>query len=107
MMSGKAVARALRGHFLVEAALVNNLMTTVIPCNQGGYEPSESNESGDIIARNSEIDPDSSSDINNMENEKPVRPSSETITIDMNTVIATPPAGGVEIDTHTDMGTET
>ena len=31
MISGKAVSRALRGHFLVEAALVNKLMSTVLP----------------------------------------------------------------------------
>ena len=31
MMSGKAVSRALRGHFLVEAALVNKLIMTVLP----------------------------------------------------------------------------
>ena len=37
MMSGKAIARALRGHFLVEGALVNKLMSVLLP-----YEP-ESN----------------------------------------------------------------
>ena len=31
MISGKAVSRALRGHFLVEAALVNKLMSAVLP----------------------------------------------------------------------------
>ena len=31
MLSGKAVSRALRGHFLVEAALVNKLMLAVLP----------------------------------------------------------------------------
>ena len=31
MISGKAVSRALRGHFLVEAALVNKLMSVVLP----------------------------------------------------------------------------
>ena len=31
MMSGKAVSRALRGHFLVEAALVNKLLLAVLP----------------------------------------------------------------------------
>ena len=34
MMSGKAVSRALRGHFLVEAALVNKLMLAVLPCQE-------------------------------------------------------------------------
>ena len=31
MISGKAVSRALRGHFLVEAALVNKLMSAMLP----------------------------------------------------------------------------
>ena len=31
MMSGKAVSRTLRGHFLVEAALVNKLLLAVLP----------------------------------------------------------------------------
>ena len=31
MMSGKAVSRALRGHFLVESALVNKLIMAIIP----------------------------------------------------------------------------
>ncbi len=31
MLSGKAVSRALRGHLLIEAALVNKLMLTVLP----------------------------------------------------------------------------
>ena len=32
MMSGKAISRALRGHFLVEGALVNKLMSALLPC---------------------------------------------------------------------------
>ncbi len=32
MISGKAVSRALRGHFLVQAALVNKFMLAVLPC---------------------------------------------------------------------------
>ena len=31
MMSGKAVSRALRGHFLVEAALTNKLVSNFLP----------------------------------------------------------------------------
>ena len=31
MMSGKAISRALRGHFLIEAALINKLMLRVLP----------------------------------------------------------------------------
>ncbi len=31
MISGKAVSRALRGHFLVQAALFNKLMLAVLP----------------------------------------------------------------------------
>ena len=34
MMSGKAVSRALRGHFLLEAALTNKLLLKVWPSNQ-------------------------------------------------------------------------
>jgi hypothetical protein len=34
VISGKAVSRALRGHFLVEAALVNKLMLAVLPCHE-------------------------------------------------------------------------
>ncbi len=42
MISGKAVSRALRGHFLVEAALVNKLMLAVLPsCDQNSDELSE------------------------------------------------------------------
>ena len=32
MISGKAISRALRGHFLVEAALVNKLISALLPC---------------------------------------------------------------------------
>ena len=32
MISGKAISRALRCHFLVEAALVNKLMSALLPC---------------------------------------------------------------------------
>ena len=32
MMSGKAISRALRGHFLVEGALVNKLISALLPC---------------------------------------------------------------------------
>ena len=31
MISGKAVSRALRGHFLIEAALMNKLLLWVLP----------------------------------------------------------------------------
>lgn len=31
MISGKAVSRTIRGHFLVQAALVNKLMAAVLP----------------------------------------------------------------------------
>ena len=42
MISGKAVSRALRGQFLVEAPLVNKLMLAVLPsCNQNSDELSE------------------------------------------------------------------
>ena len=34
MMSGKAVSRALRGHFLLEAALTNKLLLKVWPSNE-------------------------------------------------------------------------
>ena len=32
MMSGKAISRVLLGHFLVEGALVNKLMSALLPC---------------------------------------------------------------------------
>ena len=32
VISGKAVSRALRGHFLIEAALMNKMMLSVLPC---------------------------------------------------------------------------
>ena len=39
MMSGKAVSRALRGHFIVEAALVNKLLLAVLPVEESPLEP--------------------------------------------------------------------
>ena len=51
MISGKAVSRALRGHFLVEAALVNKLMAAILPSKQNEYEMSSLN---DIEARDLE-----------------------------------------------------
>ena len=44
MMSGKAVSRVLRGHFLVEAALVNKFILAVLP--------GESNENGTGLQQN-------------------------------------------------------
>ena len=47
MMSGKAVSRALCGHFLVEAALVNKLLFQVLPYTANENEtvnPSEESE---------------------------------------------------------------
>ena len=38
MMTGKAFSRALRGHFLVEAALVNKLMAAIVPQTVAGEE---------------------------------------------------------------------
>ena len=46
MMSGKAIARALRGYFLVEGALVNKLMSVLLP-----YEPES-----DLVCSESEAD---------------------------------------------------
>jgi hypothetical protein len=34
VIQGKAVSRALHGHFLVEAALVNKIMLVVLPCHE-------------------------------------------------------------------------
>ena len=50
MISGKAVSRALCGHFLVEAALVNKLMAAILPSKQNEYEMSNLNdiEAGDL-----------------------------------------------------------
>ena len=43
MISGKAVSRALRGHFLVQAALVNKLMLALLP-RQGDHSLVEHTE---------------------------------------------------------------
>ena len=42
--SGKAVSRALRGHFLVEAALVNKLVMAVLSCQKNGTKTVNPNE---------------------------------------------------------------
>jgi len=47
MISGKAVSRALRGHFLVEAALVNKLMSTMLPLQDDLVENAEDEEGVD------------------------------------------------------------
>ncbi len=47
MISGKAVSRALRGHFLVEAALVNKLMLAVLPCQVENTEGDDGNDDGE------------------------------------------------------------
>ena len=47
MISGKAISRALRGHFLVEAALVNKLMNAVIP--QAQNEDDDQGTSSDML----------------------------------------------------------
>jgi len=49
MMSGKAVSRALRGHFLVESALVNKLMLAITPCQRIESELEERNDLSDDI----------------------------------------------------------
>ena len=52
MMTGKAYSRALRGHFLVEAALVNKLMLTVSPQDAiaGEVEESEATSDAEVQA---------------------------------------------------------
>ena len=47
MMSGKAVSRALRGHFLIEAALMNKLVSNFLPQKLKGNELAENVEIGD------------------------------------------------------------
>jgi len=49
MMPGKAVSRALRGHFLVESALVNKLMLAITPCRRIESELEERNDLSDDI----------------------------------------------------------
>eukprot|EP00794_Sanderia_malayensis_P018453 gene18453-20302_t len=44
MMSGKAVSRALRGHFLVEAAVTNMLVSNVVPQEPQKHELTENEE---------------------------------------------------------------
>ncbi len=41
MMSGKAISKTLRGHFLVEAALVNKLVFALIPCESDESSPDD------------------------------------------------------------------
>jgi hypothetical protein len=48
MMSGKAFSRALRGHLLVESALVNKLMISVLPCKLSEDDTFEGTESGEM-----------------------------------------------------------
>ena len=45
MMSGKAISRARRGHFLVEGALVNKLVSALLPCKPGDNCPWNSTQS--------------------------------------------------------------
>ena len=70
MISGKAVSRALRGHFLVEAALVNKLMMAVLPCEQNGNVHlnlnEESRETLESVSENSQA---SSRDMHDVEME--------------------------------------
>ncbi len=47
MMSGKAISRALRGDFLVEAALVNKLIAVVLPAELERNDDSIENVDGD------------------------------------------------------------
>ncbi len=47
MISGKAVSRALRGHFLVEADLVNKLMLAVLPCQVEHTDGEDGNDHGE------------------------------------------------------------
>ena len=49
MISGKAVSRALRGHFLIEAALVNKLMSAVLPHGQEEHIEEGENDHGSSI----------------------------------------------------------
>ena len=48
IMSGKAYSRALRGHFLVEAAVMNCLLKMVVP--EDGRTPGESTNSDDEVS---------------------------------------------------------
>ena len=67
MMSGKAVSRALRGHFLVEAALVNKLMMSVLPCRLNENSDSRGTEydeaSMDTLGNGNDSDQGSLSDM--------------------------------------------
>ena len=82
MMSGKAVSRALRGHFLVEAALVNKLMMSVLPCKLNGNDTSRGTESDEVsmdtLEKGNEDDQGSSSD---MEVELPPSNNGEVETV--------------------------
>lgn len=87
MMSGKAVARALRGHFLVEAALMNKLMAEVLPANQAEDESSRSQNSDATSIANYQA---SSSGVNIVEIEKDQHPLPESSAITVSTGSVTP-----------------
>lgn len=46
MITGKAVSRALHGHFLIQAALVNKLMSAVLPSSQEEHIENMGNDNG-------------------------------------------------------------
>ena len=54
MMSGKAVSRALRGHFLVEAALTNKLVSNFLPQKRKENQLAENVEIGDNFEEENE-----------------------------------------------------
>ena len=50
MLSGKAISRALRAHFLIESALITKLMTNIFPVteNEASFDVNEVVDDGDI-----------------------------------------------------------
>ena len=56
MISGKAISRALRGHFLVEAALVNKLILEVLPNENDGSDDTGGSPNEKIQQHDGEVD---------------------------------------------------
>ena len=62
MLSGKAVSRAIRGHFLVEAALMTKLLTMLLP-NRYVLLREESFDRSEILHDNTELETDEEEEI--------------------------------------------
>ena len=100
MMSGKAFSKALREHWLVESALVNKLMISVLPCKLNGGDSFECTELSEMSMDTLEMVKDDQCSSSVMEIETSLNNN------DVFTAIATP-VREVETDTNLNCGTET